>query len=310
VRDLLPVIKASFKDPDYVRMAGKILKIKLGKKVPLFGAADINNVCNLKCKHCYWWLNREDVPDGLTAEQWREIIRNTFKKLHLLQIVVAGGEPTLRPDILQVFNEELPNKFCVVSNGTAPLPYFNGLIAYWISIDGPENIHNFIRGPTYKNIKQNVKSFTEQYGQKKVWIATTLNSLNYKHVEDIVKEWNDIAYEIAFQFHTPFSMNDPLWLPYGEERNQVIDKIIHMKKEYNGFISNSPKQLNMMKGPWGGVGTTPVKCPTWVILALDHLGRVKKPCCIGSGKEDQIKPICERCGLAPYSSILSLLRMS
>ena len=94
MRDLLPVIKATFKDPDYLRMAGKIVKIKLGKKVPLFGVADINNVCNLKCKHCYWWLNREDVPDGLAAEQWREIIRNTFKKLHLLQIVVAGGEPT------------------------------------------------------------------------------------------------------------------------------------------------------------------------------------------------------------------------
>lgn len=310
MRDLLPVIKATFKDPDYLRMAGKIVKIKLGKKIPLFGAADINNVCNLKCKHCYWWLNREDVPDGLAAEQWRGIIRNTFKKLHLLQIVVAGGEPTLRPDILQVFNEELPNKFCVVSNGTKSLPYFNDQIAYWISIDGPEKVHDFIRGQTYRQIKENVKSFTKQYGQKKIWIATTINSLNYKYVEDIVKEWSDIAYEIAFQFHTPFSMNDPLWLPYGEERNQVIDKIIEMKKEYDGFISNMPKQLNMMKGSWGGVGTTPVKCPTWVILALDHMGRVKKPCCIGSGNEDSIKPICERCGLAPYSSILSLLRMS
>ncbi|MGH9922028.1 MAG: radical SAM protein, partial [Nitrososphaerales archaeon] len=85
---------------------------------------------------------------------------------------------------------------------------------------------------------------------------------------------------------------------------------INLKQEYDGFISNSPKQLNMMRGPWGGVGTTPVRCPTWVILALDHLGRVKKPCCIGSGKEDQVKPICERCGLAPYSSILSMLGMS
>jgi MoaA/NifB/PqqE/SkfB family radical SAM enzyme len=310
MRDLLPVIKASFKDPDYLHMAGKILKIKFGKKVPLFGAADINNVCNLKCKHCYWWLNREDVPDGLAAEQWREIIRNTFKRLHLLQIVVAGGEPTLRPDILEVFNEELPNKFCVVTNATSPLPYFDDQIAYWVSIDGPENVHNFIRGPTYMKIRENVKLFTKQYGQKKIWIATTINSLNYKYVEDIVKEWNDIAYEIAFQFHTPFSMNDPLWLPYGEERNRVIERIIELKKDYNGFVSNTPKQLDMMKGPWGGVGTTPVRCPTWVILALDHMGRVKKPCCIGSGKEDSVKPICERCGLAPYSSVLSLLRMS
>lgn len=299
-------MKASFTDPDYLYMGIKILKIKFGSKIPLFGAADINNVCNLKCKHCYWWLNREDNPDGLEAEQWREIIRNTFKKLHMLQVIVAGGEPTLRPDLLQVFAEELPNKFCVVSNATFPLPYFKGQIAYWISIDGPEHIHNFIRGPTYNKIRENVASFVEQHGQKKIWIATTINSFNYKYVEDIVRDWNDLAYEIAFQFHTPFSTNDPLWLPYGEERNAVIKKIIDLKKEYNGFIANNVKQLNMMKAPWGGVGTTPVRCPTWAILALDHLGRVKKPCCIGSGKDDSIKPICERCGLAPYSSILSL----
>ncbi len=303
--DILPIIQACFKDPDYWYMAGKLIKIKFGKKTPLFGSADINNICNLKCKHCYWWINRKDVPDELTAEQWREVIRNTFKKYHILQVVIAGGEPTLRPDIINVFNEELPNKFCVVSNGTAPMQYFDGQIAYWISIDGPEDIHNYIRGPVYKKTREHVKQFVEKYGRKKIWIAMTVNMFNYKYVEDVMKEWYDFAYQIAFQLHTPFTPNDPLWIPYGNERDWVIDKILEMKKEYNGFIMNSKGQIKMLRKPWGGVGTTPTKCPNWAILALDHLGRVKQPCCIGSGEENSIKPICERCGLSAYSGLLS-----
>ena len=66
-----------------------------------------------------------------------------------------------------------------------------------------------------------------------------------------------------------------------------------------------------MKGNWGGIGTTPVQCPTWAILSLDHMGRIKQPCCIGSGSADSnsnknaAKPICEQCGLGCYSVLVA-----
>jgi len=37
--------------------------------------------------------------------------------------------------------------------------------------------------------------------------------------------------KIGFQFHTPFMKNDPLWLPFGETRNDVVDRIINLKKK-------------------------------------------------------------------------------
>lgn len=304
--ELLPLVKAFFKDPDYLYLAGKLVKIKFGKRTPMFGAVDINNICNLKCKHCYWWVNRKEIPE-LTTEQWREVIRNTFKKFHIFQVYVAGGEPTLRPDILEVFNEELPNKFCVVTNATFPLRFYDGLIAYYVSVDGPEDVHNSIRGPMYKTTRENVKQFVEKYSRKKMRVSMSVNALNYKYVEDVVREWIDYALEMAFQLHSPFSLSDPLWIPYGKERDWVIDKIIELRKEYRGFIMNQKRQMEMLRKPWGGVGTTPVRCPTWAILTLDHLGRIKKPCCIGSGDENSmIKPICERCGLPIYSGLLSM----
>jgi hypothetical protein len=152
-----------------------------------------------------------------------------------------------------------------------------------------------------------VENFTKEYGGEKVWVIRTVNSLNYKSVEDVVKEWTDNVGKIGFQFHTPFTENDPLWLPYGKERNELIDRIIELREEYPGSILNPKQQLNLLKGNWAQTkGTSPGMCPTWAILALDHLGRVKTPCCIGSAEPNAIKPICEKCGLSPYSYLFSI----
>jgi len=107
----------------YFSIFSKYARIKLFHAKPaLFGSADVINVCNLHCTHCYWWLNRKGggEQDYLGAEQWREIIRKTFKKLKIPIVTLVGGEPTIRPDIIQVFCEEMPKRVCVVSNGTYP----------------------------------------------------------------------------------------------------------------------------------------------------------------------------------------------
>jgi Fe-coproporphyrin III synthase len=102
----------------------------------------------------------------------------------------------------------------------------------------------------------------------------TINSLNYDTVQDLVQEWNGIVNKIGFQFHTPFVKGDPLWMPFGEKRNEVVDKLIRLRKNYPNFVINDEKQLSLMKGNWGGVGTTPVNCPSWAILSLDHMSDI------------------------------------
>jgi hypothetical protein len=52
-----------------------------------------------------------------------------------------------------------------------------------------------------------------------------------------------------------------------------------------------------MRGNWGGTGTIPVQCPPWAMLSLDHIGRTKQLCCIGSADTKALNPICEDCGL-------------
>ena len=286
----------------------------LHAKPALFGSADIINVCNLHCTHCYWWLNRKNnEKDGLSSEEWRKIIRNTFKKLRIPIVTLVGGEPTLRPDIIEVFCEEMPKRVCVVTNATYPLKRFKNLYFYWVSIDGTERIHDNIRGKgTYAKTKQNILDYIDgsknrgKPAWKDIWIAMTINSLNYHTVIDLVEEWHGTVHKIAFQFHTPFINNDSLWLPFGDKRDKVVDNLVDLRKRFPKFVVNGEKQLSLMRGNWGGTGTTPMQCPSWAILSLDHLGRVKQPCCIGSSDtKNGLKPICERCGLGCYSVLVA-----
>ncbi len=309
---MLPGLVANPKPADYVGYIYSFLKdnrvsdlfhwwrkLRQGTKTPLFGSADIINVCNLKCVHCYWWTTREPTAGELTPEQWRSVIRNSFKKMKIANVTVVGGEPMLRKDVVQVFSEEMRNRMSVVTNGMFPLIAINGL--YFVSIDGTEETHNSIRGPnTYVRIKKNVKTFVDAGGR--VNINITLNTLNYKTVMDVIHEWDDIAERISIQFHTPFVDNDPLWLPFGEERNKTIDSVLeYSSKQNKHFVINSKEQLELLRGNWG------YRCPNWVILPLDYRGNIKTPCCMGSANEDALQPQCDKCGIAPYSGLLAVL---
>ena len=299
--------------PFFVSIFKKYASIKLLHTRPaIYGSVDVNNVCNLHCSHCYWWLNRKNDAEDLSAEQWREIIRSTFKKQHVYVVTLVGGEPTMRPDIIEVFCEEMPRRVCVVTNGTYPLKRFANLYFYWISLDGTEEIHDSIRGKgAYIKTKQNILEYirgSDRKGKpawKDIWITMTINSLNYNTIEYLIEEWKDKVNKIGFQFHTPFVKNDPLWMPFGDKRSKVVDNLISLRKKYPHFVINGEKQLSLMKGNWGGIGTTPIQCPSWAILSLDHMGRIKQPCCIGSADNKASKPICEECGLGCYSVLVA-----
>lgn len=294
--------------PEYVQIFKKFAGYKLfNKKSPLYGSADIINVCNLHCEHCYWWLNRKENEE-LSLEGWKKVIDEKFKKNHVFIITLVGGEPMMRQDVIELFVKEFPKRICVVTNGTFKIPHLKDIYFYWISIDGDQKTHDKIRGTgTWEKTRKNVIDYVsyDQKSWKDIWITMTINSLNYKTIETVIEDWYEYSNKIGFQFHTPFMKGDPLFFPFGDERTKVVDMIINLKKsKYKDYIINPISQLELMKKNWGGVGTTPVDCPTWSILSVDHMGREKRPCCIGSAEDKSAKPICEECGLGCYSVLI------
>lgn len=294
--------------PLYFQLFKKYLGYKLlNKRSPLYGSADIINVCNLHCEHCYWWLNRKEEHE-LTLDGWKKIIDEKFKKNHVFIVTVVGGEPMMRKDVVELFVKEFPKRACVVTNGTYPIPHLKDIYFYWISIDGDQKTHDSIRGEgSWEKTRKNVLDYvaTGKKSKKDIWITMTINSKNYKTVPKVIDDWIDYSNKFGVQFHTPFMDNDPLWLPFGKKRDDVIDFLIEKKQnDLKNYIINPLHQLEIMKRSWGGKGNVPVDCPTWAILSVDHQGREKLPCCIGSAENDSLKPNCEKCGLGCYSVLM------
>lgn len=92
-----------------------------GEHIPTFLIASITSQCNLHCAGCYSRCNNA-TADGeperqLTAGDWGKIF-NEADALGISFILLAGGEPMLRRDVLKAAGEKPDILFPVFTNGT------------------------------------------------------------------------------------------------------------------------------------------------------------------------------------------------
>ena len=98
-----------------------------GIHIPPFLIASITDSCNLHCQGCYARANHicgepaaaAKSPDAetLTAQRWSEIFTEA-SDLGISFILLAGGEPLMRPEILETAADRKKILFPVFTNGT------------------------------------------------------------------------------------------------------------------------------------------------------------------------------------------------
>ncbi len=92
-----------------------------GEHIPPFLIASITSSCNLHCAGCYARENHiccdEKPNDQLSADEWNSIFREA-KDLGVGFILLAGGEPMIRMDVLKKAAEIPEILFPVFTNGT------------------------------------------------------------------------------------------------------------------------------------------------------------------------------------------------
>ncbi len=94
-----------------------------GEHIPPFLIASITGSCNLHCAGCYARENHICGDDGcevqnqLTGEQWGKVFKEA-KELGVSFILLAGGEPLLRHDVLQEAAKTPEILFPIFTNGT------------------------------------------------------------------------------------------------------------------------------------------------------------------------------------------------
>jgi Predicted Fe-S oxidoreductases len=97
---------------------------KEGQHIPPFLIASITTQCNLHCAGCYDRANRDRCACGedsgkkpLDAVKWADIFRQSAE-LGVSFVLLAGGEPFLRRDVLEAAGSQPKLLFPVFTNGT------------------------------------------------------------------------------------------------------------------------------------------------------------------------------------------------
>ena len=137
--------------------------------------------CNLKCSMCRQWRRDQDIPDNRTwYDRHRELPLATWVSL-LDQVApfrpwlyVTGGEPLISPNFKGLVQEARHRGLTVQlqTNGTllagvAEFLVKAGVLAVSISLDGPPEVHDAIRGVkgTFRRLAEGVQALLRRPGQ-------------------------------------------------------------------------------------------------------------------------------------------------
>ena len=119
----------------------------------------ITNVCNLRCRMCGQWseegymhTRKENLKQEMVLADWKRLV-DELAAHSIPFVLIRGGEVFLFPEIIELL-EYINSKGIFTSidtNGTMLKKYTAdivriGNIHLTISVDGPEDIHNQVRG--------------------------------------------------------------------------------------------------------------------------------------------------------------------
>ena len=126
-------LKATIKDPResafmlrFANASRKATKIRRrleaeGEHIPSFLIASITSSCNLHCAGCYSRCNEATVDSApvrqLSCEDWQKVFREA-EELGVSVILLAGGEPMLRWDVIEMASGQPNILFPIFTNGT------------------------------------------------------------------------------------------------------------------------------------------------------------------------------------------------
>lgn len=213
---------------------------------------NITNRCTLKCKHCF--VFREGNPNTpsknneMPAELMLKEIKKYKRKYGIYSMVWMGGEPLLRKDVLKSGVKMFPRNV-ITTNGTLPLINLGSRIKWVISLDGPEDVNNEIRGKgCFKKVVSNLLNLPDNFsGDLQCQCVIT------KKNEDSIEEFVDFLIRetpirgLTFTFYVP-RKNDTSEFAWEslKDRDPAVKRAYNLKKQYPEFILNNELAFELL----------------------------------------------------------------
>jgi MoaA/NifB/PqqE/SkfB family radical SAM enzyme len=249
-------------------IAPKLLSYRLSRlgllrpELPLNLTFSVTNLCQSKCKTCSIWQLYREHPEKYHTELSLDEIGKIFKSMgHIYVFNISGGEPFLRPDIVQII--ELACKY--LTPGIIHIPT-NAISSRLIikrvdqivtllkrnhphvrltikpSLDHIGDKHDEIRGVkgNFEKVMwlyKRLKALKPHYPNLHVELGTVISRWNVNDIDEISKFVQTLGpdsyrNEIAEQRSEMFNQQDPI-TPDPQAYRNAIDFFVAQIKENN-----------------------------------------------------------------------------
>jgi len=225
--------------------------------------------CNLRCQMCSFVVSNAVVdggfpmnrgPEGadpkevrgseLEYEDYVELF-DELKAFGVRKVNITGGEPLIKKNAASIMRHAKKNGFWVsmISNGTVMTDEIcdafveSKVDALTISLDGPELVHNEVRGSDtgYARLVKNVKklqAWKERKGKDrpKISFSCAVSALNQEHIAEII----DVAEECGIR------LVNYGYLFFGDEPINKATDLITLRGQANYGDQAIPAHLRKM----------------------------------------------------------------
>ncbi len=269
------------------------------KQRSLIASINVINDCNLHCAGCYWTkIERKQKRNELSPRQGDQLIYDLWRQ-GVRQFLFIGGEPMMEREKLEQWVRtvaSLNGIATVITNGTfgLPAPQEWPRVHYIISCDGDKAGMDKVRGVS---IFEQVKAVASH--RQDVVLAMTINKLNVGSIEAFMREVVDWKISgVVFSFATPNVGESQLFYLSDERKEQVVQELLRLKREYKDFIVMSTRAIELLRP--AEVVKWSANCPTFAAKSIRADGRPIERCIFGPQGD------CDRCGCNVSTSFCAL----
>ena len=220
---------------------------KRGEHIPAFLIASITSSCNLHCAGCYARAVHscaDTVPvEQLSAEEWDHIFEEA-EEMGISFILLAGGEPMIRRDVIEKAGNRQKIMFLIFTNGTLlddtyirMLKKSRNLIPIF-SIEGKEKQTDARRG---EGVYGKVFSAMEKLQKEKLLLGSSV-TVTTDNLEEVTSdefleklEQRDCKALIYVEF-VPMSQELKSFAPGDKEREYLEQRLTEIRDKYQDMI--------------------------------------------------------------------------
>jgi MoaA/NifB/PqqE/SkfB family radical SAM enzyme len=240
----------------------------------------VTNTCNLKCRMCGQWseegyMHDRAQPGGKEAQlaltEWKRLVDEAAAH-KTATILIRGGEPFLYPHIMELLTYIHSRGIFIAidTNGTRLEKYAAelvrlGHIHLTFSVDGPEKIHDHVRGVkgSFKKTKANIALLNElekkSERQLSKSICFTISRFNYQglgEMPDIARSMSVSSINIVPYYYVPAAVGQKYeselkenfdceafsWRGFHHEESGI--DFARFREEYRKYLANLKEVYN------------------------------------------------------------------